>query len=807
MKPESISFSDLIEQYEIAIPMIQRDYAQGREDENAEKIRGKLLNKINLDDKKPIKFDFIYGYIEERDEREIFIPLDGQQRLTTLFLLHWYIAAKADKKDSTDKTNLKKFRYETRTSSTYFTQALVDNIDKLTIPSLLPAEEDKKSKKNVTALSEAIKNSAWFFTSWENDPTIAAMLVMLDAIHERNITKNKLEKITFDFINMGDFKLSDDLYLKMNARGVQLTPFENFKAFFEKHLEKIDDDLKNDERNSLKKPFTNSIDNKWLDTFWDLKYTEPDAIDKSYRTIDKPFMRFFWYMTEMLYFKRNKKTSNDIPDEVKSLNYNTDLLNETFIETVYSSNDEVKYLFKILDEFETIKKLCDKVLSSEYKAEKVALFTTESNLLEKLVKKGQLTNTERLILFTIMNYAHENLHENSPKNHLHDLVRVVRNLLFSLRKKIKDIQYTSSLVPDNYHKILKFILENSTTDNIYFLLNSGQLKNSSIFPQYAFEEEQAKATLIINNKSIDLANNIAKMEDHYSIKGATYNFKLKDNHKLIPEMVYSLYKTWKDNPNDINDSEIIRAFLTIGDYKKSIKWSVLGVIYFLGNKKHGGWNFILTTPDDKFSAILLKFLNESSGRTLQDITNDLNEECVDICKNKGWHYYFIKYSDFTSTDYNLFSFMDDDGFLVRNLSTNSAGGSHINPYLRTLARIINKKYSLLCHEDTCKSYDGIQNFKPLLVKINDLEITVHCKEGYWEFSLNKEPTLEIKEKFDLKAKTENTLQNQKLAYHLEPTEDKDMIEIAVEFISALYQLENPSEQKESEISSDFSPIS
>ncbi|HRJ54593.1 MAG TPA: DUF262 domain-containing protein [Candidatus Thiothrix moscowensis] len=293
MKLESISFSNLIEKYEIAIPMIQRDYAQGRKDENAEKIRDKLLDKINFDDKKPIKFDFVYGYIEERDERKIFIPLDGQQRLTTLFLLHWYIAAKADKKDSTDKNNLKKFRYETRTSSTDFTQALVDNIDKLTISSLLPTEEDKKSKKNVTALSEAIKNSAWFFTSWENDPTIAAMLIMLDAIHQRTITKDKLDKITFDFINMGDFKLSDDLYLKMNARGVQLTPFENFKAFFEKHLEKIDDNLKNNEENSLKKRFSDSIDNTWLDIFWNLEYTEPDVIDKSYRTIDKPFMRFF----------------------------------------------------------------------------------------------------------------------------------------------------------------------------------------------------------------------------------------------------------------------------------------------------------------------------------------------------------------------------------------------------------------------------------------------------------------------------------------------------------------------------------
>uniref|UniRef100_UPI0025FEE12E hypothetical protein n=2 Tax=Thiothrix TaxID=1030 RepID=UPI0025FEE12E len=459
----------------------------------------------------------------------------------------------------------------------------------------------------------------------------------------------------------------------------------------------------------------------------------------------------------------------------------------------------------ILDEFETIKKLCEKVLSSEYKAGKVALFTTESNLLEKLVKKGQLTNTERLILFTIMNYAHENLHENSPKNHLHDLVRVVRNLLFSLRQKTKDIQYTSSLVSDNYHKILGFIIENSTEYNIYILLNNNHLKNASIFPPYAIKEEEIKANLIIDNKSIDLENNIAKIEDHYSIKGATYNFKLKENYKLIPEMIYSLYKTWND---DANDSEIIRAFLTIGDYKKHIKWSVLGTVYFFGHGKSDGWNFILTTPDetpdDSFSIMLLQFLNELNKRTLQDITNDLNEKCLDICKNKGWHYYFIKYPDFTSSDYNLFSFMDDDGFLVRNLSTNNAGGLHINPYLRTLACLINKKHSLLCDEGTCKSYDGSQNFKPLLLKINDLEITVHCKEGYWEFSLNKEPILEIKEKFDLKLQAENVLQSQKSIYHLEPTKDKDMIEIAVEFISTLYQLENPPEQKEEEISSESS---
>ena len=43
--------------------------------------------------------------------------------------------------------------------------------------------------------------------------------------------------ITFHFVDMGEHKMSDETYVKMNARGKTLTPFENFKASLEQYLE------------------------------------------------------------------------------------------------------------------------------------------------------------------------------------------------------------------------------------------------------------------------------------------------------------------------------------------------------------------------------------------------------------------------------------------------------------------------------------------------------------------------------------------------------------------------------------------
>ena len=89
---EQLSLAALVKKYNrIAIPILQRDYAQGRKGEGElrknflAQLRGFLLSAKSFND-----LDFVYGNIENDPER--FIPLDGQQRLTTLFLMHYYLS-------------------------------------------------------------------------------------------------------------------------------------------------------------------------------------------------------------------------------------------------------------------------------------------------------------------------------------------------------------------------------------------------------------------------------------------------------------------------------------------------------------------------------------------------------------------------------------------------------------------------------------------------------------------------------------------------------------------------------------------
>ena len=118
------TFWELISKYRIEIPKIQRDYAQGREDKDIEKIADKFLKDLrnSIINSKQLNLDFVYGKVEN----DILIPLDGQQRLTTLFLIHWYLALKESKLTVEIKSILLRFTYETRISSQDFCKKLVE---------------------------------------------------------------------------------------------------------------------------------------------------------------------------------------------------------------------------------------------------------------------------------------------------------------------------------------------------------------------------------------------------------------------------------------------------------------------------------------------------------------------------------------------------------------------------------------------------------------------------------------------------------------------------------------------------------
>ena len=152
-----LTFWQLLSTYKVEIPIIQRDYAQGRLSENATAIRGELLESIYdaLVYDMPLDFDFVYGSVEENK----LFPLDGQQRLTTLFLLHWYLAEKENRIEEMRKV-LSNFSYTTRISSRDFCEMLVDL--------------SYSPQKNIS-VSKYIKNENKYFLSWNSDPTVKAM--------------------------------------------------------------------------------------------------------------------------------------------------------------------------------------------------------------------------------------------------------------------------------------------------------------------------------------------------------------------------------------------------------------------------------------------------------------------------------------------------------------------------------------------------------------------------------------------------------------------------------------------------------
>ena len=133
MSAEPTTLPMLVAKYDggVRIPMIQRDYAQGRASwVNPRERFLKDIRKALMLGGKPLHLDFVYGIQQEEDGRAAFSPLDGQQRLTTLFLLHWYLASREGclgtfQKDFCSTTGDSKFSYQVRPGGRSFFQALV----------------------------------------------------------------------------------------------------------------------------------------------------------------------------------------------------------------------------------------------------------------------------------------------------------------------------------------------------------------------------------------------------------------------------------------------------------------------------------------------------------------------------------------------------------------------------------------------------------------------------------------------------------------------------------------------------------
>lgn len=643
-KSEELTFLELIRKHNIEIPIIQRDYAQGRE--GKEELRKNFLNSLLEAIKgKSLELDFVYGSLKDN----VLQPLDGQQRLTTLFLLHWFIAVKENKLNDEMQDILKKFTYETRTSSREFCNDLINkgiDLDKL----LETDYHDKeKTKPKNNELSKSIINSFWFFLSWKRDPTIKSMLTMLDSIYHTFKDKpgiwGKLDNISFHYIELQNFGLSDDLYIKMNARGKHLTDFENFKAKFEQYIKKViymtnekgENVIENGEKVVLKdnwekdienlgEKFSHKIDTDWTDLFWNYRNEK--------NIFDEQLLNFFRTMAVNNYALKKTTTGRDekFENNVRILRNQDE--NGRLIYIPISFNQYLQLGCFDINYFNSLKSVLNKI--SDKNGLKTFLFDT-TYVNEKEIFNGATQNNlsypDLVIAFAYYQYLA--LEVNIETESLKSWLRIVRNLVEGSRPYLFNnanefanaIRSINELLP-NRNSIVKHFAETP-------------INSLSGFISEQVSEEKLKAKLI--TISDDWKNAIIKIENHVYFNGQI-GFILdwcKDDNEIhnivkFKEYVEKATAIYDDNGLiDFKDFLFERALLATGDYllRRNSNNSFL-----INNERDISWKRLLR-DDNKKRTILKQLIDKISVTNLQ---TDLQSLIDDFSDEKDWRYYFIK---------------------------------------------------------------------------------------------------------------------------------------------------------------------
>lgn len=546
-KGKILGFIDLLKQTnKIEIPIIQRDYAQGREDKT--EIRQNFLKALyeSITMNNPIKLDFIYGSIQN----EAFQPLDGQQRLTTLFLLHWYAAAKDKALDDNTKSLLSKFSYETRITSRDFCHALIKNY--INIPDA-----------SNSIISDIIIDSNWFFLSWKKDPTIDAMLRTIDDIHKQfcgvknlwETLNNERNLISFYYVELENIGLTDDLYIKMNARGKLLTPFENFKAGFQKKLK----DERWETETNFQDSFAFKIDTVWTDYFW-------RQLRKK-NTIDEALMRLIATvcMIRQVIDRTITKTDEranfissiqEQPNSIRPEHFTKEsfeYLKEIFniYENVYNENTDLNLPF-IMWRHSSRKSVLSEIVFDD---------NTYST-----VQVNSATYTQKVLFFAQTEYLRRNKTFNKEK--FEEWMRVVRNIVS--RGDVDKDGERRDIVRSSHAFEGAINLINELSDycsDIYINLSTITSLKSQ-FAKEQIEEEKIKAKLILQNSNYK--ETIFSAEDNELLRGRIdFLFYCMDYDKNPETFNFELFKNltnvmnaYFNSENNLNN-DLRRALLTI----------------------------------------------------------------------------------------------------------------------------------------------------------------------------------------------------------------------------------------------------
>lgn len=644
--------NDTDEIHAIEIPLIQRDYAQGRESVAVDEIRQNFIDVLHVaiagEKPAPVDLDFIYGEVKAG----VLEPLDGQQRLTTLFLLHWYLASRAGELRSTQAWM--KFSYATRPSARLFCERLV--------MSPLP--------DTVEQPSAWVTDQPWYLFVWRHDPTIQSMLVMLDAIHMQFRTADAKvawarlvdpiePAVTFLLLAPPDMGSAADLYIKMNSRGKPLTEFENFKAHFEKTIESSDRAEK----------FALNVDGVWSDLLWGFRGDDD--------LVDDEFMRYISFITEVCAWLA---PDVDVREGLERLSRRT--------ERVFGGDnpkraESLDFLFRAFDVW--VGRDVDGLFSGLFrgiterqggvKADRIALFFRDQriNLFDACCRTfGDTSGRTRIFTFgqSLLLYA-VLVHLMYETEALPARIRSLRNLIEAS---------TNELRVDRMPRLLR---------DVERLVRDGALGEIDSFNKQQVEDELLKTEFLAANP--ELKETLHRLEDHNLLRGSIGAFWL-DPAKFAARSDAFLHlasepESWL---------EATGALLAAGEYPRTTNNRKFQ--FGTGYKRfENAWRELLTGADREAltatRSALAKLLDAiDDGDDLRPTLVAVQSEWLAQRESEldfDWRYYLVKYSAMREGGSGIY--YSEGGALGYSLCMLRGGTSTLNsryrdPYLLAIWR-------------------------------------------------------------------------------------------------------------------------
>ena len=244
----------------IVIPDLQRDYCWGTTGTLVDDFIASLIGNFKNHPSEELLMGLIYGYYEE--ERPYLQLCDGQQRLTTLYILVGLICRLTGDNKFQDllisKFELKeddrepRLLYAIRDSSLYFMSDLVCNYF-------------ISQKSSDCVPSEFIKKQVWWFSEYNTDPTIISLLTALDKMKsvltsafltkENRLDKESIvnfgsyiiSKLKFIYTDMETRREGEETFVIINTTGEPLSATENLKPIVVTHKSTTGDWIKNSE--------------------------------------------------------------------------------------------------------------------------------------------------------------------------------------------------------------------------------------------------------------------------------------------------------------------------------------------------------------------------------------------------------------------------------------------------------------------------------------------------------------------------------------------------------------------------------